>query len=192
MVQRTYQKSSKIINNRGLKIEWFLVSFLDHFFSLLGSQRLPNRSPNHPKILPNGPWSWMGTCFLSDLVTKSPKMFPGGQKVMILDSKMTPQSSKLDPKTTPRAKKLLQNDTRTQFWHVILNTLHVTLPYLTLCTFAISKRYQSKRYYNKKHDNTIQTLYLSYVTLSYFITYLKSSRNHSGSKFHPLLPSPLT
>ena len=45
----------KIIQNhekRGLKIDWFLVSILDHFFSLFDLQRAPNRLQNAPKMSP--------------------------------------------------------------------------------------------------------------------------------------------
>ena len=112
LVSQTDQKSSQIMKNRGLKIDWFLVSILDHFFSLLGSQRLPNRLQNPPKTLPNR-WRSSGKPgLLTDLVSKCPKMLSGDQKVTILEAKMISLSSKNDPKTIPELKVRPQNHSR--------------------------------------------------------------------------------
>ena len=88
------------MNKRGLKIDWFLVSILDHFFSLFASQRAPNRLQNAPKMVPKGVHSLAETCFFTDLVPKCSQMAPRTQKVTILESKMTSQGSKIVPQTT--------------------------------------------------------------------------------------------
>ena len=71
---------------------------------------------------------------LTDLVPKCSKKTPGYQKVIILDSKMTSQSSKIDPRTTPRAEIIFRQDNITHTsditrptWHVAFHTLHFTL-----------------------------------------------------------------
>ena len=132
------------------------------FWTSLASLWPPFASQNRPWDVPWPPWDPQVASQESTRTKPeahwSPKRPPGcsfGLPRGHFGPTSSSQSSKFDPKTTPRAKKLLQNDTRTQFWHVILNTLHVTLPYLTLCTFAISQRYQILQKKTRQHNSNI-------------------------------------
>ena len=109
----TDQNSSKFIKSWVSKIDKFLVSILEVFLSLLGSKRVPNRAQNPSKTIPKVLGRLRNTRSLTDLVPKCSKKTPGAQKVIILKSKMTSQSSKIDPRTTPIPKKTPPNETRT-------------------------------------------------------------------------------
>ena len=111
-----------------------------------GSKSAPKSSQNRPWDVPWPPWDPQVASQESTRTKPeahwSPKRPPGcsfGLPRGHFGPTSSPQRSKIDPKTTPRAKKLLQNDTGTQTLHAILNTLHATLPYWTLSTFALSK-----------------------------------------------------
>ena len=159
------------MKNRGLKIDWFLASMLDHFFSLLDLQRAPIRLQNNAKIGPEA-WGDLGKSNLvTDLVLKCSQMAPRTQKVTILESKITSQGSKIDPKTTSGDHKVFPKQYFITYFQQRLTNIETDNTTLTL-------RFTLHTFHVRLSNFALRTLYF---TLHTWFTSLNTARRFARS-----------
>ena len=159
------------MKNRGLKIDWFLVSILDHFFSLLDLQRAPNRLQNAPKIDPEAWVNLAKSNLVTDLVLKCSQMAPRTQKVTILDSKMTSQGSKIDPKTTSGDQKVFPKQ-------YFITDFQKLLPNIEADNITLTLRFTLHTFHVRFSNFALRTLHFALHT---WFTSLSTARRFARS-----------
>ena len=123
------------MKNLGLKIDWFLVSILDHFFSLLDSKMAPNRLQNPPKIDPGTSLGHPGTPKWPPRSPPGPNLRPIGLQNDPLGAHLASQEDILDQLRAPRDQKSIPKPPQ-ELKNYSKTTLELKLymPYLILYT----------------------------------------------------------
>ena len=103
----------------------------------MGSKRAPNLPQNPRKMIPR--------CI---------KIDPGGQKVTILTSKMTPRAPESTSEPPQDLKIITKMRPELKLYTLLWIYLPVTFLYLTLSTVAISNRYQSFNNISTRQHNS--------------------------------------